>query len=156
MTLVGTMWWIVVTQLGAYAGYLSFGFLADRLGRTRTFVLFMIGAAVIVPLYGQMVGKRAVLMLLSPVLGYVGHGYFSAFGSIIAELYPTSVRGTGQGVTYNAGRIMGAFAPYIIGVLTTIPQVGVAGALWVTSAFFVLGALLILTLPDRSGQQLES
>jgi MFS family permease len=153
MTLVGTMWWIVVTQIGAYVGYLSFGVLAERLGRTRTFILFMIAAAVIVPVYSSMAASRLLLMVLSPLLGYVGHGYFSAFGSMIAELYPTPVRGTGQGLTYNAGRLLGAFAPYVVGTLTAL--FGIGGALWVTSAFFLMSALLIVALPDRSGMELE-
>lgn len=37
-----------------------------------------------------------------------GHGYFSMFGGFIAELFPTSVRATGQGTAYNGGRLMGA------------------------------------------------
>ena len=41
-------------QIGAYLGYLTFGFIADRIGRRRTFVLFMVAAAVLVPIYGQM------------------------------------------------------------------------------------------------------
>ncbi len=126
------------------------------MGRHRAFILFMIAAAVLVPIYGQMARSPLMLMLLGPVLGYVGHGYFSMFGGFVAELFPTSVRATGQGTVYNAGRLMGAFAPYVIGVLATLPRIGIGLALAVTSFFFLVSALLIMTLPDRSGQPLES
>jgi hypothetical protein len=90
------------------------------------------------------------------LFGYVGHGYFSLFGSFIAELFPAAVRATGQGTTYNIGRMAGAVAPYTIGTLAGIPGVGIGLALASTSAFFLLAAALIFTLPDRSGQPLDA
>jgi len=155
MGVVGSLQWIVLMQVGAYLGYLTFGFIADRLGRRRTFVLFMLCAAAIVPVYGQMARSPMVLLVLSPLLGYFGHGYFSMFGSLVAELFPTAVRATGQGTSYNAGRMAGAIAPLTIGAAATLPGVGIGLALGLTSAFFLAAALLVFTLPDRSGQALE-
>jgi MFS family permease len=156
MGVVGSLGWIIPVQVGAYLGYLTFGFIADRLGRRRTFVLFMLAAAVLVPIYGQMARSPITLMVLGPVLGYFGHGYFSIFGSLVAEQFPAAVRATGQGTTYNIGRMAGAIAPYTIGAIATLPGIGIGLALGVTSAFFLLGAALIFTLPDRSGEPLEA
>jgi MFS family permease len=156
MGVVGSLGWIIPVQIGAYLGYLTFGFIADRIGRRRTFILFMLVAALLVPIYGQMARSPVILMLLGPVLGYFGHGYFSMFGSFVAELFPTAVRATGQGTSYNIGRMAGAVAPYTIGVLATLPGIGIGLALGITSAFFLLAAALIFTLPDRSGQPLEN
>jgi MFS family permease len=155
MTLVRSMSWIIPMQVGAYFGYLSFGFLSDRLGRRRTFMLFLAVAALLVPVYGQMARSPAVLMALGPLLGFAGHGYFSMFGALLAELFPTAARATGQGLTYNAGRGLGALAPYTIGVLATVPRIGIGSALALTSAFFLVGAVLILALPDTTGRPLE-
>jgi MFS family permease len=155
MGVVGSLGWLIPVQVGAYFGYLTFGFIADRIGRRRTFVLFMLAAAVLVPLYGQMARSPLVLLLLGPVLGYFGHGYFSIFGSLIAELFPAAVRATGQGTSYNIGRMAGAVAPYTIGALATMPGIGIGLALATTSAFFLLAAVLVFALPDRSGQVLD-
>jgi MFS family permease len=155
MGVVGSLQWIVLMQIGAYLGYLTFGFIGDRLGRRRTFILFMICAAAIVPVYGQMARNPMVLLVLSPLLGYFGHGYFSLFGSLVAELFPTAVRATGQGTSYNVGRMAGAIAPFTIGAAATVPGIGIGLALGITSAFFLIAALLVFTLPDRSGQALE-
>jgi MFS family permease len=155
MGVVGSLAWLIPVQVGAYFGYLTFGFIADRIGRRRTFVLFMLAAAVLVPLYGQMARSPLVLLLLGPVLGYFGHGYFSIFGSLIAELFPAAVRATGQGTSYNIGRMAGAVAPYTIGALATMPGIGIGLALATTSAFFLLAAVLVFALPDRSGQVLD-
>ena len=156
MGVVGSLAWIIPVQLGAYLGYLTFGFLSDRFGRRRMFVLFMLCAAVLVPLYGSLATHRTALIVLGPVLGYFGHGYFSMFGSFIAELFPTAVRGTAQGTTYNIGRMAGAFGPITIGALAAVEGVGLGLALASTSAFFLVAALLVFTLPDRSGQGLEA
>jgi MFS family permease len=155
MGVVGSLQWIIAMQIGAYLGYLTFGFIADRLGRRRTFILFMLCAAAIVPIYGQMARNPTVLLVLSPLLGYFGHGYFSLFGGLIAELFPTAVRATGQGTSYNLGRMAGAVAPFTIGAVATLPGIGIGLALGVTSAFFLLAAVLVLTLPDRRSQVLD-
>lgn len=154
MTIVRSAAWIIPVQIGAYIGYNSFGFIADRFGRRRTFITYLVTAAILVPLYGQMARSPLVLMALGPVLGFVGYGYFSMFGSFLAELFPTAIRATGQGLTYNVGRGMGALAPFVIGTLATIPRIGIGSALAVTSAFFLAGALLILLFPDTSRQRL--
>jgi MFS family permease len=155
MNVVRSLGWLIPVQLGAYAGYLTFGFIADRLGRRQAFVLFMIGAAVLAPVYGQFARSPLVLMLAGPLLGYFASGHFSMFGGFVAELFPTRIRATGQGTSYNIGRMAGAIAPYVIGAVATIPGVGIGLALGVTSAFFLLAAGLVFTLPDRSGQALD-
>ena len=156
MGIVGSLPWIIPVQLGAYAGYLTFGFIADRIGRRQAFVLYTVAAAVLVPIYGQMARSPLILLLLGPFIGYFGYGYFSMFGGFVAELYPAAVRATGQGTTYNIGRMAGAVAPFTIGVIATQPGVGIGLALSITSAFFLLAAALVFTLPDRSGQALEA
>jgi MFS family permease len=154
MTIVRSVAWIIPVQIGAYIGYNSFGVIAERLGRRRTFVAYLLAAAVLVPVYGQMARSPGVLMVLGPVLGFVGYGYFSMFGSFLAELFPTAARATGQGLTYNLGRGLGALAPYTIGYVATLPNVGIGSALALTSAFFLAGVTLILAFPDRSRTRL--
>jgi MFS family permease len=156
MGIVSSLWWLIPVQIGAYLGYLTFGFIADWIGRRQAFVLYMLAAATVVPIYGQMAGNATMLLLLGPLVGYFGYGYFSMFGGFVAELYPAAVRATGQGTSYNIGRMAGAVAPYTIGALAMQFGIGIGLALSVTSAFFVLAALLIFTLPDRSGQPLDA
>jgi MFS family permease len=150
MSIVKSVGFIIPMQIGAFIGYLSFGPLADRFGRRRTFAAFTVTAALIVPVYLQMMTSPYTLMLLGPVLGFVGHGYWSMLGPLLSELFPTAVRASGQGLGYNSGRLAGAAAPYIMGVLAAVPNVGIIAALGLTSAFYLAAAALIFALPDTS------
>ena len=153
MSIVKSAGWIIPMQVGAFFGYLSFGFIADRLGRRPAFILFLVAAALLVPVYGQLGASPWVLMAMGPLLGFFGHGYFSLFGVLLSELFPTRARATGQGFTYNTGRALSAFAPFTIGALSSVG--GIGSALALTSAFFLAGAVLILFLPDTRGRPLE-
>src|SRR5439155_3249076 len=137
MSVVKSTGWLIPIQVGAFSGYLSFGPLADRFGRRRVFATFLIAAAVLVPVYGRMVHNPVTLLVLSPILGFVGHGYWSMLAPFLSELFPTAARASGQGLGYNSGRLLGAAAPYVIGALAVLPRVGIASALLLTSAFFL-------------------
>src|SRR5262249_1315002 len=69
MSIVKSAGWIIPMQVGAFFGYLTFGFIADRLGRRPAFVLFLGAAALLVPIYGQLAGSPWLLMALGPLLG---------------------------------------------------------------------------------------
>ena len=153
MSIVRSSGWIIPMQVGAFLGYVLFGVLADRFGRRPVFLVFVLGAAVLVPVYGQMAARPAVLMALGPLIGFFGHGYFSVFGAMLAELFPSGIRATAQGFCYNFGRGVSALAPYTIGALAD--RHGIGSALALTSAFFVAGAVLMLVLPETKGEELR-
>jgi MFS family permease len=151
--IVGSSAWIIPMQVGAFFGYVSFGFFADRFGRRPVFALFLACAAILVAVYGQLVRHEVLLLVLGPLIGFFGHGYFSVFGVLLSELFPTHIRATAQGLVYNVGRAFSAFAPYTVGALADV--YGLGSALTVTSAFFLAGALMIFLLPETRGKGLQ-
>jgi MFS family permease len=153
MSLARSSAWIVPMQIGAFFGYTSFGFLADRFGRRPVFIVFVLAAAALAPVYGHWGRHEMVLLALGPLVGYFGHGYFSVFGAMLAELFPAAIRGTAQGLCYNIGRAASALAPYAIGALAD--RHGIGPALALPSVFFLAGAALMLTLPETRGERLE-
>ena len=152
MSVVQSSVWIVPMQLGAFAGYTLFGFLSDRFGRRPVFVTFVTGAALLAPVYGHWARSQSLLMALGPVIGFFGHGYFSVFGAVLAELFPSSMRATAQGLCFNAGRAASAAAPFAIGALAD--RFGIGSALALPSLFFAAGGLLMLRLPETRGEDL--
>ncbi len=144
--------WLTPMQVGAWIGYLSFGAAADRYGRRPAFASFLVGAALVVPAFGQLGREPFALLTLAPAVGFLGHGYFSLFGAHLAELFPTTIRGLAQGLAYNTGRAISALAPPAFGAVSDV--LGYGGALALASLGFGAGAALIFTLPETRGQEL--
>lgn len=153
MTIVRTSGFVFAVQLGAFLGYLGFGVLADRFGRRPALAGYVLMAAALVPLYGlaPAYGEHW-LLILGPLVGFFGTGFFSLFGAMLAELYPTSIRGSGQGFVYNIGRGLSALAPYAVGALGD--TYGLGAALGLNAGFFLLGAGIVFLLPETKHVEL--
>lgn len=142
---------VILMQVGMWFGYISFGFIADAIGRKRTYVIFVLAASVLLPLYGFL-REPAALLALGPFVAFFGTGYYSGFGAIIAELYPTSVRATAAGVCYNTGRIASAAAPFVVGSLANARGFGAAFS--VAGAAFLLAAIMWIWIPETGNSEL--
>jgi MFS family permease len=138
-------------QAGMWLGYVSFGFISDAIGRRRTYVGYLLAAAFFI--FAYTATDRAVLLLvLGPFVAFFGTGYFSGFGAVTAEIYPTSIRATAQGVTYNSGRIASALAPFVVGSLAE--SHGFATALSMSAVAFLLAAVTWVWIPETRGRAL--
>src|SRR5580704_4016483 len=151
LTIVQTSGFVVPMQLGAFAGYVCFGLLADKVGRRPAFVFYVLAAAILTPVYGA-TRDAHTLLLLGPLIGFFGTGFFSLFGAMLSELYPTQVRGAGLGFVYNVGRGCSSLAPWTVGYFAD--HYGIGTSLGLNSAFFALGAVLVFTLPETKKAEL--
>ncbi len=142
---------VIVMQVGMWFGYVSFGFIADAIGRKRAYIAFVLAASVLLPLYGYL-KDPSLLLVLGPLVAFFGTGYYSGFGAVIVELYPTAVRATAAGVCYNTGRLASAVAPYVVGSLASSRGFGAAFA--VTGVAFLLAAVAWIGIPDTSNREL--
>jgi MFS family permease len=152
LSVVKTSTWIIVMQVGMWLGYISFGFICDRVGRKKTYIAYLFAAAALVILYSG-TRRETALLLLGPFLAFFGTGYFSGFGAITAEIFPTRIRASAQGFTYNIGRGLSALAPFTIGALARTH--GLALAFYLTAAFFVFSACVAFALPETRGKPLD-
>lgn len=143
---------VIAMQVGMWFGYVTFGFISDRFGRKPTYVTYLVAAAVLVLVYSS-TEVPAALFLLGPFVAFFGTGYFSGFGAITAEIFPTTIRATAQGVTYNIGRIASAAAPFVVATLAQTRGFGAAFTL--TSVAFLEAAALWIWIPETRGRALE-
>jgi MFS family permease len=143
---------VIAMQVGMWFGYVTFGFMADAFGRKRAYVLYVLMAAVLLPIYG-FVRSPSILFALGPFVAFFGTGYFSGFGPLTAEVYPTAIRATAQGVTYNIGRVASAIAPFAVGTLAQGRGFGVAFS--ITGVAFLLAAIAWVWIPETRGKALE-
>jgi len=142
---------VIAMQVGMWLGYLSFGFIADQFGRRPTYISYLLMAALLVWYYG-FAREPWVLLVLGPFVAFFGTGYFSGFGAVAAEIFPTSIRATALGVTYNSGRLLSAIAPFLVG--TMVQSRGYGAAFTMTSIFFIIAAALWLGIPETKGRKL--
>lgn len=146
---------LAVIILGAFCGYLTAAYLTDRLGRRPTIFIFAGGAIVTVCLYTLVELADAEILAMGFPLGFFASGAFSPIGSFFSELFPTSVRATGQGFAYNFGRGVGALFPALVGVLTTSQwSLPVSIAVFAASAYCLM-IVATLLLPETRGRALE-
>jgi MFS family permease len=143
--------YLLLMQAGMWVGYVTFGFISDRIGRKTSYVLYLLSAAVLLAVYVS-IRQPALLLSLGPFVAFAATGYFSGFGAVTAEIYPTRVRATAQGFTYNVGRLASAAAPYLVGTLADTRGFGTA--LLVCSAAFGMAALFWIWIPETRGRAL--
>ncbi len=144
---------IVAMQVGMWFGYVTFGFISDTIGRKRAYVIYTVTAAILILVYIS-VRTPMALLALGPFVAFFATGYFSGFGAVTAEIYPTVIRATAQGFTYNIGRIASAVAPFAVGSLAQ--NRGFQVALSLTSVAFLLAAITWAFIPETLGRQLDA
>ncbi len=144
--------WLIVMGVGKWFGLTLFGLVADAVGRRKTYAAYLFVAAVLVAVYGA-IANPIWLLLLAPLVAFFGTGYFSGYGAIASELFPTEIRGTAMGFSYNIGRGLSGVAPYAVGALAI--QHGLGRAFLLPAGAFFVAALLALALPETKGKQLE-
>lgn len=140
---------VIAMQAGMWLGYVSFGFLSDVFGRKRCYLVYLVIAAALMVVYGR-VHTPWVLLLLGPAMAFFGTGYFSGFATVTAEIYPTRIRATAQGFTYNVGRLASAAAPLAVGSMAQ--QRGFGSAFAFAGGAFLLAACCWVAIPETRGR----
>ena len=144
--------WTAVTVGGMIAGIWIFGHVADRLGRRPAFVIYMLGAAVLVIAYSRLTDAIA-LLVTGAIMGFFVNGMLGGYGALMSELYPTEVRATAQNVLFNLGRAIGGLGPVTVGAVTLWWGFPVAIAL--LALLYLLDLIvLLLFIPEKRGAEL--
>jgi len=155
LTVLGTGGYLAMVIFGSYVGYIVSAFLTDYLGRKKNFILFAGGSMAIALAYTHLPVNDSVMLFLGFPLGFCVSGVFSGMGSFLTELFPTRIRGSGQGFSYNMGRAIGALFPLMIGLSSQSMTLGYAIGVFAGVAYGVM-ILAALTLPETASKKLES
>ena len=148
-------------MIGAVAGYAVNGFISDRLGRKATFRLYFIGMAATLAAFGYLpsqswfmeaAGYPTAAIVLQGGAAAFFLGYFSGYGALFAELYPTRLRSRGMGFCYSFGRMGSAVGPASTGYLSSLW--GIGGAFMIAALVFLAGAALMQFFPETRGKKL--
>lgn len=150
----------LLIMVGAFIGYTVHGFISDRLGRKITFQLFFLGMAVALGSFGFIpsqtwfvrgAGSLVPIVLMGVAVAFF-LGYYSGYGTLLAELFPTRVRSRGMGFCYSVGGIGMALGPAATGYLSSL--FGTGRAFMIVSIVFLIGSILIRLFPETMGKKL--
>jgi len=143
---------VVLNLCGMFPGYISFGWVADHLGRCKAFIVYTLMTALLIPLYAA-AQSQWLLMVLGALVAFFGTGIFSGSGIVGSEIFPTAVRARALGVTYNGARALSSLAPLVIGRVGQTK--GLGSAFYLCAAGYLLAALMATQLPETKGKRLE-
>src|SRR5678815_3392561 len=139
--------YLLVLILGSFLGYLTSAYLSDRMGRRRCFMLFAGSAGALVIAYTQLPITDSLMLVLGFPLGFFLSGIFSGMGAYLSELFPSRVRGSGQGFCYNIGRAIGSIGPALVGYMSATIPLGIAIG-YLAAGAYLLVILSVFTLPE--------
>jgi MFS family permease len=155
LTVLGSGGYLAVIIVGSFIGYIVSAWLNDRIGRRANFILFALCSIVTVILYTQLPIDNTAIMYLGFPLGFFASGIFSGMGPFLTELFPTRLRGSGQGFTYNFGRGVAAMNPLFVGMLSARLPLGQSIGVFAIAAYGLL-ILAALLLPETKGRVLTA
>lgn len=155
-TMAKSAGWMIVTQVGGLVGYLTFGVMADKIGRRPAYstysVIMAFGLIMITVMWNDIVVYPSLALACMLLVGF-GTGMFSGYGPLFAELFPTSIRNTAMGSAFNLARGIQFFTPVIIALVAE--QYGLGGGISLAALFALLTGIWIWTFPETKGKPLE-
>jgi MFS family permease len=155
LSVLGSSSYLGVIIVGSFCGYITSAYLNDAIGRRKTFFLFAICSMLIVLSYTQLPVSDGLMLVLGFPLGFFASGIFAGMGALFTELFPTELRGSGQGFCYNSGRGLAAFFPALVGMASASMPLGQAIGLFAGGAYGLV-IIAALMLPETRGRELES
>lgn len=153
LSVLNTGTYTIVFTIGAFVGFITCSHFADAFGRRTAFAFFSVCAALLCVAYTALPISNDFMLLLSFPLGFCAHAAICQMGPFMTELFPTSVRATGQGFAYNAGRGIGAIFPLLVGYLATVMPLGYAISIFALAGFSLV-VVAALLLPETRGRAL--
>jgi len=146
--------YLAINILGSFAGAFLNGWLADSIGRRKTFVTIAICQAIAVAIYTMTPINLTATLILGFVLGTLQSGTAAGTGAYLAELFPTRIRGSAQGLCGNAGRAIGAVMPTFVGLISGSMHLGTAMGLCAVTSYLIV-VIAALLLPETKGRNLS-
>jgi MFS transporter, SHS family, sialic acid transporter len=146
----------ITRSSGATLGSLLGGVLAMLVGRRLSYFLISLSALMLSTfIFGWLDPSHPWFQWLTFAMGFVGVVYFGWLPLFLPELFPTRVRATGTGISFNTGRVVAGVVVLSAGVLLT--QFGGDYArigLW-TGLIYGVGMVIVFLMPRAQSGRLE-
>lgn len=145
--------YMMVFLASTLLGYILGAVLADTIGRRLSIILCVVAECAMVAIYTTAPVGNSLLLFLGIPLGICFASVYGGVSAILAEAFPTRLRGSGVGFCWNFGRGAGALFGLFVGMYSAQLGLGVSIATFVAAAFS-LALIAALLLPETKGTQL--
>lgn len=143
---------VAVLMVSSIAGNFLAAALARRIGYRGTIALMSLAyAAALCGTYAQPRSLTALWCCL-PVIGGCS-GLFALFTMYLPPLFPTLLRTTGAGFSYNIGRVAAAVGTVVFGLLAPVGDLRLA--LFYSGLLFLPAGLIALAMPSGNAIDAE-
>jgi MFS family permease len=146
----------MLVGLGAVAGSAIAPLAAGRFGRRATFCGLAAASLLATTVLFRLLPARydAAFLVATFVVGATTASFYGWFGLYFPELFPTRVRATGQGVCYNAGRVLAAFGSLAQGRLVALFDGSYARGGATITLVYLIGMAIVWLGPETRGRAL--
>ena len=138
-----------IWAIGAAIGSLCGGWLATMFGRRTTYFVVSLLSLILAQVIFSGLEPSSDWRFMLPVflLGMIATVYFGWLPLFLPEMFPTRVRATGSGVSFNSGRVISAIVVLTISGFVSALDNDYARIGSLTSWVYVAGMLIILVVP---------
>lgn len=143
-------------NLGGLIGTLITVPIAKFFGRRKMYAIyFLLSGVAVMCGFGLDLAPHDRLYMYFPI-GLTVFGVFGSFTYYLPELFPTRLRGTGAGFCYNAGRVIAAAGPFMVGMVAAGPDAvsSAMRALFFVGFIPIAGLLLLPWVIETRGREL--
>lgn len=137
---------------GAFFGSLFAAWLAQRVGRRAAIGVALALCLITAPMTFHFTSSFATAMVFYPLMGFSMLALLGCYAVYFPEIFPTRLRATGTGFSYNVARYIAAISPWTFGTLRGL--YGIEWAATIISSVFLLGYVVLYWAPETKGKPL--
>ena len=146
---------LMAASVAAFVSAVSVGMLSDRIGRKRTFLLIGVLAIVILPFLYLGLGKTTdmtSIVLYALAIAFIGNAGYAPVLIFLNERFPTALRASGTGMSWNIGFAIGGMMPTFVSLASPTPAaipMSLAVAAACVYLVYLVGSIIV---PETKGQ----
>lgn len=147
---------MIYATASSWIGMIVTGWLSQKIGRKNAILFFVVAAAIVcIPLATMILDKSSIVILVVVVFAFVVSTASGPVPAFFSERFPTQMRNSAAGFSYNAGLIFGSWSPLIaIHIMSSVDKSMIPIALGIN---IIIGAVItaIPTVLSRETKEVE-
>ncbi|MGW8256554.1 MAG: MFS transporter [Thermoguttaceae bacterium] len=146
---------LVSISIGAIIACIATPFIAGNMKRRWLyFIICALAVSSCAYLFRTFTAYSMTFVFMTAIVGAVSGSFYCWLPLYFSELFPTRVRATGQGLSFNSGRILAAVGTIYMGQLVAQFDGSYSRAGATITLIYILGMILIWFAPETKGKPL--